>query len=122
MSSIGTIPAGSVKIEILPMREALGQAAASSAAARLKELARERNELAVIFATGESQLATLQSLTGTPGVPWERITGFHMDEYLGIAEDHPASFRRYLRENLVKRAAFRNFYFIDGGEAGAAET
>jgi glucosamine-6-phosphate deaminase len=113
---------GGLEIEIYRTREALGQAAAERAAARLKALAAEQGSVAAIFATGESQLATLHALASAPGVPWEHITGFHMDEYLGIAGDHPASFRRYLRENLVSRVPFKAFHFIDGSESAAGET
>jgi glucosamine-6-phosphate deaminase len=104
---------GTLKIEIHPDRIAAGEAAARAAAAAMRELARG-GDFAVIFATGASQLATLQALTSMPGLPWNRVTGFHMDEYIGIAPDHPASFRRYLRENLTDRAPLREFYGIDG--------
>ncbi|HUI41670.1 MAG TPA: glucosamine-6-phosphate deaminase [Terriglobia bacterium] len=121
-TSTPTPDSNSLAIEVLPNRQALGQAAAAAAAARLKALAEQHDSLAVIFATGESQLATLRALTAAPGVPWNRITGFHMDEYLGISEDHPASFRHYLRENLVRHVPFRSFHFIEGSEEVAEKT
>jgi len=42
------------------------------------------------------------------------VAGFHMDEYVGLAADHPASFRRYLRENLTSRTHLAEFHEIDG--------
>lgn len=105
---------GNLKVEIYPSREAAGAAAAHSAAEAIHRLTANGQRAAVIFATGASQLAMLQSLTDTPGVPWERVTGFHMDEYVGISPDHPASFRRYLRENLSERVPLGKFYEIDG--------
>jgi glucosamine-6-phosphate deaminase len=104
---------GTLKIEIHPDRIAAGEAAARAAAESLRELARA-GDFAVIFATGASQLATLQALTSIPNLPWNRVAGFHMDEYIGIPPDHPASFRRYLRENLTERAPLREFHGIDG--------
>lgn len=118
--------AGNLKVEIQPSREAAGQAAARAAAECIRRLAaslpagRQGGAAAVIFATGASQLATLHALTGMSGMPWDRITGFHMDEYAGISEDHPASFRRYLRENLTARVRLREFFEIDGSAEDAA--
>jgi glucosamine-6-phosphate deaminase len=68
----------------------------------------------VIFATGASQLETLNALTGIPDLPWDHVAGFHMDEYVGLPSDHPASFRRYLRENLTSRVHLAEFHEIDG--------
>jgi glucosamine-6-phosphate deaminase len=56
----------------------------------------------------------LEALTSIPGLPWDRVLGFHMDEYIGLDENHPASFRRYLREKLTGRVAMREFCEIDG--------
>ena len=103
-----------LKIEIHPTREAAAAAAAQSAASSLKQLADARAEFAVIFATGASQLDTLQALTQTPGLPWAQIRGFHMDEYVGLSPDHPASFRRYLRDNLARKVHMKEFFEIDG--------
>ncbi|MGA9957356.1 MAG: 6-phosphogluconolactonase, partial [Acidobacteriaceae bacterium] len=103
-----------LKIEIHPTREAAGAAAALSAASSLTELAKTNAEFAVIFATGASQLDTLQVLTQIPAPPWAQVRGFHMDEYIGLSPDHPASFRRYLRDNLTRKVKMKEFFEIDG--------
>jgi glucosamine-6-phosphate deaminase len=105
---------GTMKIEIHPNRKASGEAAALAAAEALRQLDRERSEIDVIFATGASQLDTLGALTTTGGLPWGKVRGFHLDEYVGIDENHPASFRRYLREKLTQRVSMKEFYEIDG--------
>lgn len=56
----------------------------------------------------------LEALTSLPGIPWNKVSGFHMDEYIGLSIDHPASFRHYLRERLTARAPMREFFEIDG--------
>jgi glucosamine-6-phosphate deaminase len=66
-----------------------------------------------MFATGNSQLLFLEQLV-TLDVDWSRVTGFHMDEYCGISADHPASFRRYMRERLVEPTGIREFHEIRG--------
>ncbi len=105
---------GTMRIEIHPSRQAMGEAAARAAAESLRELAASAPNVGVIFATGASQLATLHALTSMANLPWGQVVGFHMDEYVGIAPDHPASFRRYLRENLTSRVSLRAFHEIDG--------
>lgn len=105
---------GNLKLKIYPTSGAAGDAAAQSAAAALKELARKQEAVGVIFATGASQIDTLKALVQTPELPWDRVIGFHMDEYLGMKPDHPASFRRYMREKLTRLVPLREFFEIDG--------
>jgi glucosamine-6-phosphate deaminase len=111
---IRTLRVGNLKVEAYESTEAMGRGAAESAADSLRNLAKQRETVAVIFATGASQMATLEALTSIPGLPWDKVMGFHMDEYLGISDDHPASFRRYLRERLTDKVKMRQFYEVDG--------
>jgi glucosamine-6-phosphate deaminase len=108
---------GTVKLQIHPDRKRAGQAAARDAANTIRELGRKRGDVGVIFATGDSQLETLGALTSVSGLPWKQVTGFHLDEYVGIAETHFASFRRYLREKLTERVAMKRFFEIDGSSS-----
>jgi glucosamine-6-phosphate deaminase len=103
-----------LKIEVHPTREAAAAATAQSVASSLVQLAKANDTFGVIFATGASQLETLQALTETPGLPWEQIRGFHMDEYIGLNTNHPASFRHYLRDNLTQKVQMKEFFEIDG--------
>jgi glucosamine-6-phosphate deaminase len=106
-----------LKLEIHESRQAAGAAAARAAANALKNLAAAQHAVTVIFATGASQLETLDALTAMPGLPWSQVTGFHMDEYVGISQDHPASFRRYLRERLTRKVQMKEFFEMDGNAA-----
>jgi len=108
------LKAGTLKIEIHPDREAAGKAAAQAAAAALIELGRKPGSIGVIFATGASQIESLQVLTAIPDLPWDRVLGFHMDEYVGLSPDHPASFRRYMRERLTSCVRMKKFLEVDG--------
>lgn len=99
-------------ITTLPDAAALGRAAAACAAARLRQLAANHETVPVAFATGASQLATLRSLAQMPGLPWDRIVGFHLDEYVGLPADHPSSFHAYLHRQLASQLPFRAFHFI----------
>lgn len=103
-----------LKVEIHPTGKAAGAAAAQAAADALRALAGRNGSIAAIFATGASQLDTLRALVRIPGLPWARVRCFHMDEYIGMSADHPASFRRYLREKLTQRVQMKEFFEIDG--------
>jgi glucosamine-6-phosphate deaminase len=107
--------AGTIKLEIHRTGKAAGEAAAQAAAEELRRLDKLGRDIGVIFATGASQLDTLEALTSILGLPWRHVLGFHMDEYVGLDENHPASFRRYLRERLTGRVAMRSFFEMDGG-------
>ena len=100
-------------------RLAMGQAAAAAAAARLKEACKTKGSATLVVATGSSQFEVLEALAAAEGVPWGRITVYHLDEYVGLASDHPASFRRYLRERFISRLPEppRVFHEV-GAEAG----
>jgi glucosamine-6-phosphate deaminase len=106
--------AGLLKVEVHPSRAAAGLAAARAAATALAGLAASRDSIGVIFATGASQFETLAAFTSMTNVPWSQVRGFHMDEYVGIAADHPASFRHYMRERLVSKVPMHEFFEMDG--------
>ncbi len=105
---------GPLKIEIHPTRKDAGIAAAQATATALRKLAALYSSIAVIFATGASQLETLEALTSIPDLPWPSIQGFHLDEYVGLSPDHRASFRRYLKERLTGRVTLKSFLEVDG--------
>lgn len=113
---------GKLNVEAYESTAAMGKAAADSAATLLRTLADRNETVAVIFATGASQMATLEALTSIPDLPWDKVVGFHMDEYLGISDQHRASFRRYLRERLTDKVNMRHFYAVDGSTGNPEET
>ena len=98
----------------------LGRAAAVDAAAALGEAIAQRGRAHVIAATGASQFEFLDALTATTAIDWPRVVFFHLDEYVGLPESHPASFRRYLKERIVARVRPGGFHFIEGDAADPA--
>jgi glucosamine-6-phosphate deaminase len=105
---------GAMRVRVLPDAVALGGAAADHAASALRDAIAARGAARAMFATGNSQIQFLDALVRDPIVDWTRVVGFHMDEYVGIDADHPASFRRYLRERLVDRVPIAAFHFVRG--------
>jgi glucosamine-6-phosphate deaminase len=113
---------GTMKVEVHPDAHAAGLAAARAAGKELIELAKALDSVGVIFATGASQFETLNELTRIPHLPWNQIRGFHMDEYVDLSADHPASFRRYLRERLTGKVRMKQFFEIDGSAPDPEKT
>lgn len=121
-SQLKRLQFGTLKVEIHPSSKAAGLEAARAAGKAIAELAQSRETVGVIFATGASQLAILDALTSLPDIPWNRVCGFHMDEYVGISTDHRASFRRYLRDRLTAKVQMKEFFEIDGETADPEKT
>jgi len=92
-----------MNLVVRPTKEACGRAAAAHAARALRRALAEAGEATLVLATGASQFEMLDALVHEPGIAWPKITCFHLDEYIGLGADHPASFRRYLRERFVDR-------------------
>ena len=101
-------------VRIFDTKQELGRAAAERAADAISEAIARSGEARVIAATGASQFEFLDALIATPGVEWGRVGMFHLDEYVGVPDTHPASFRRYLRERIVEPVHPRAFHFLAG--------
>ncbi len=101
-------------VAVFESNEALGRAAAADFAEIVKTAVAERGEGAVILATGNSQLSYLHALRERSDVPWDKVTVFHMDEYLGMPETHPASFRRFIHDKVTVAFHPRETYGIQG--------
>ena len=101
---------------------ALARAAADAAADTMRRAVSERGEARAMFATGNSQIAFVDALVHhTPDVPWDRTVVFHMDEYVGVGPDHPAGFRRWIRERIVEPAGAAEAHYLDGLADPSAE-
>jgi glucosamine-6-phosphate deaminase len=104
-----------MRVSVLPDRLTLARAAARDAAARMRAAIAARGQARIVAATGTSQMAFLDQLTRQTDLDWSRVELFHLDEYVGLPEDHPASFRRYLRERLIRPVGILRCHLIDGG-------
>ncbi len=69
---------------------------------------------AAILASGASQVKLLKDLTTFGEIDWGRITLFHLDEYLGIGGEHPASFQLFMRELVEQKVAVQKFNYLNG--------
>jgi glucosamine-6-phosphate deaminase len=92
-----------------------GEAAAAFGAQAISDAIARRGLANIVIATGASQFETLAALVTHEEIDWTRVTAFHLDEYIGMPDTHPASFRRYIKERFTgKLPTLGAFHFIDG--------
>jgi len=99
-------------VRVYENNDAMGRAASLDARIIIAQALAERGEANIILATGNSQLTFWRALRQLDGLDWSRVRVFHMDEYVGIAPDHKASFPRFLREHFLDFIAPCAFYAI----------
>lgn len=114
MSTAPDFVVGDLRVRVFDTVDDLAFAAAYDVAGAVNRAVEDRGEANVMFASGLSQVAFLDALVARPDVDWTRVAGFHMDEYVGMAPDHPASFRRYMREHVVARVQPAEFHELRG--------
>ncbi|MEW5718885.1 MAG: 6-phosphogluconolactonase, partial [Chloroflexota bacterium] len=112
-------PIYETRIEQLPVsvyetNEAMGAAAARTAAEALRRAISERGVANIILAAANSQLTFLAALREDKTIPWDKVNAFHMDEYLGIDATHSASFPLFLRRHLIAHVRVKAFYTLSG--------
>lgn len=112
-----------MKISICQDKMELGRQAASDGAEAIRRAIAARGQANVTVATGASQFEMLAELVKAPGIDWSKVVFFHLDEYPGMPESHPASFKKYLTERLVQKLphAPKAFHFINSLADPAAE-
>lgn len=104
-----------LNIAISPTPEILGKAAAAQVARLLRDAIAAKGTARLLLSTGASQFPFFQALLREE-VAWQQVEMFHLDEYIGLPESHPASFRKYLKERFVSQlpAPLANAHFVSG--------
>lgn len=101
-------------VRIFSTKQELSEAAAVHAANSLAASLLRQPTVRLLAATGTSQIDFLDNLVAKPGIEWSRVELFHLDEYVGIPADHPASFARYIKQRIVDRTGIERFHLLDG--------
>lgn len=101
-------------LKVFADKSQLGQAAAKQAANAIKLAIAQRGKARIIAATGMSQFEFLNALIAEPGIDWNQVEMFHLDEYVDLPITHPASFRKYLLERFIEPAGLTNFHLLNG--------
>ena len=105
-----------IHIDISDNADELGMRAAGKIASLIEESINKKGKARIILSTGMSQFETLSHLI-TYDLPWDKVEMFHLDEYVGLDESHPASFRKYLKERFVSKVNLKAAYFVEGVDA-----
>lgn len=103
-----------MEVNILQNKKRTGEAAADQAKDILRRTIQEKGEATFVAATGASQFEFLEALTEKSTIDWKKTTMFHLDEYIGISENHPASFRKYLKDRLIEKVNPGTVHLIQG--------
>lgn len=102
-------------------KDDMGKVVAEAGGQRLRKAISARGRANIILATGASQFEMLEQLIGLSDVDWSVVTIYHLDEYCDIDKNHPASFRRYMRERVAdKLPDLKRFVWIEGDAADRA--
>ena len=108
-------------IKVFNDKTSMGKAAAEQAAAAIRRAIEECGHARIIAATAASQLEFLDALTKTPGIDWQKVEAFHLDEYIGLPVTHPGSFRKMLLEQLVRKTGITKYHLLEGDAANPAQ-
>ncbi|WP_035615450.1 glucosamine-6-phosphate deaminase [Haloferula sp. BvORR071] len=106
-----------LKVALFEDRESLGAAAAVKTAAAIRRLQETQPTVRMIFAAAPSQNEFLDALIRESGIDWQRVHAFHMDEYVGLADDAPQRFGNFLDTRLFRKLPFGAVHYIDGNAA-----
>lgn len=101
-------------VKIYRTREEMGREAAKEAGDYIREQLKFQETLNIIFAAAPSQNEFLSALREDERIPWNRIHGFHMDEYVGLPVGSKASFSGFLKHAIFDRVPFASVNCIQG--------
>ena len=102
-----------MKIKIFENAVEIGKEAAQISANFINEAIARKGNARIVLSTGASQFETINALTAT-AIDWSKVEMFHLDEYIGLPESHPASFRKYLKERFLSKVNIKQAFLVDG--------
>ena len=103
-----------LNIEIHETRQEMGESAAKAVAAKIREIQDSKEEINIIFASAPSQNEFLEVLSREENIAWEKINAFHMDEYVGLANDAVQNFGYFLKVRLFDKVPVKSVFYING--------
>jgi len=112
-----------LKTNIADTKQEMGKRGAEQGAGIIRKAIESRGSANIIVATGASQFEMLEALAKQPNVRWDKVTGFHLDEYVGMDITHGASFRKYLWERFISKLPLplAAFHYVNAEKDAAAE-
>ena len=102
-----------MKLIVCESQQSLGACSADHAAALINEAIAKKGGARILLSTGASQFPFFDEFV-TRDIDWSKVEMFHLDEYVGISKDHPASFNYYLTNRFVNKVNPGKYHLIDG--------
>ena len=102
-----------MKLVISKSTKELGKASADHAAKLINQAIAEKGYARILLSTGASQFPFFEEFI-KEDIDWSRVEMFHLDEYVGISKEHPASFNKYLTERFVSKVPLKKANLING--------
>ena len=102
-----------MKLIVCESQKDLGIRSADHAAALINEAIAAKGSARILLSTGASQFPFFDEFV-TRDIDWSKVEMFHLDEYVGISKDHPASFNFYLTNRFVNKVNPGKYHLIDG--------
>ena len=90
-----------LRVKIYPDDISMGHAAADLVEQTLVSTIDRQGWANLVLATGASQFTFYEALKNKQSILWPNVTVFHLDEYAGMSDQHPASFRKYLKDRIL---------------------
>jgi len=103
-----------LQVNVYAQTSEMGRAAAEFVSRKLADAIKQKGEARMMLVSGTSQFSFLPVLRDNPDIKWKKITVFHLNEYLGMSDQHPASFRKYLRERILDEVKPKKVHFLEG--------
>lgn len=103
-----------MEIKVFKTRREMGDAAGKAVEAKIVDLLQRQHEVRMVFAAAPSQNDVLNYLRHSKAIPWNKITAFHMDEYVGLPDGAPQLFSSYLKTHLFDHVKLKEIHFING--------
>lgn len=100
-------------INISANSDLMGREAAQDCEKILQEVVRKKSRARIVLSTGASQFDFLSHFVNA-NIEWGKVEMFHLDEYVGLPDTHPASFRKYLKERFLEHVGVKNYWLVDG--------
>lgn len=110
-----------LNVNVFPTRLEMGRAAGWDVEERVVALLKIKDEIRMVFAAAPSQGEMLDYLAGSEVIDWNRVTAFHMDEYLGLNGGADQLFSRWLSGRLFNRVRMKKVHLINGAADSGEE-
>ncbi len=102
-----------MKVKVFETTAEMGRVAAKQAAEVVNGCIKEQGYARILLSTGASQFTFFENFV-KEDIDWSKVEMFHLDEYVGISEDHPASFKRYLLDRFINIVNPGRYHLING--------